>query len=161
MKESARMIANPTPFDALLAGSPVSDAVLLIRLADRRFGLPLAAVERVMPMAFVLPLPESQRDLIGVLNLHGEILPVIDVRPRLGLPTPALLADQRLVLITGSERFLLWVDAIEEVLPAADAQSTVPSQVASPLIPRVIRLGDELVPVLALSALAPRTVPTQ
>jgi chemotaxis signal transduction protein len=140
MKESARM------------STAVSDAVLLVCLADRRFGLPLAAVERVMPMAQVLPLPQSHQDLIGVLNLHGEILPVIDPRPRLGLPTPAMHADQRLVLVSGAERFLLWVDAIEEVLPAADAQATV----ASPLMPRVMRLGDEMVPILSLTALEPR-----
>jgi chemotaxis signal transduction protein len=161
MKESARMITDPTPFAAVPSDGPTSDAVLLIRLSDRRFGLPLAAVERVMPMAFVLPLPESQSDLIGVLNLHGEILPVIDLRPRLGMTTPAMNADQRLVLVCGSDRFLLWVDAIEDVLPAADAQSTVPSQVASPLIPRVIRLGDEMVPILALSALEHKTIPSQ
>jgi chemotaxis signal transduction protein len=140
--------------------SSVSDAVLLVYLADRRFGLPLAAVERVMPMALVLPLPQSHEDLIGVLNLRGEILPVINPRPRLGLPTPALHADQRLVLLSGTDRFLLWVDAIEEVLPAADAQSTVATHLASPLMPRVIRLGDELVPVLALSALEPRSGPS-
>jgi purine-binding chemotaxis protein CheW len=149
MKERGRMSTS------------VSDAVLLVCLADRRFGLPLATVERVMPMALVLPLAQSHQDLIGVLNLRGEILPVINPRPRLGLATPAMHADQRLVLVSGTERFLLWVDAIEDVLPAADAQSTVPSQVASPLIPRVIRLGDEMVPILALSALEHRAIPSQ
>jgi hypothetical protein len=51
---------------------------------------------------------------------------------------------------------LLWVDAIEEVVPGADAASTLAVQQTNPLIGRVMRLGDELVPVLALSALAPR-----
>jgi purine-binding chemotaxis protein CheW len=137
--------------------TPVLDAVLLVRLADRRFGLPLADIERVMPMAYVLPLPQSHQDLIGVLNLHGEILPVIDPRPSLGLPTPAMHVDQRLVLVSGSGRFLLWVDAIDEVLPGADAQAAVPAHLASPVMPRVIRLGDGLVPILSLAALEPRS----
>src|SRR5918994_3443220 len=122
------------------------DAVLLVHLADRRFGLPLALVERVLPMAAVTPLPETSEGLIGVLNLHGEIVPVIDPRPRLGLPTPPLNGEQRLVLLAGSARYLLWVDAIEEVVPSSDALSAVPTQQGSPLVPRVIRLGDAIVP---------------
>ncbi len=133
------------------------DAVLLIHLSDRRFGLPLALVERVLPMAAVVSLPETSEGLIGVLNLRGEIVPVIDPRPRLGLPTPAMNAEQHLVLLSGTTRFLLWVDAIEEVVPASDALATVPAQQASPLVPRVIRLGDALVPILAPAVLEPRS----
>ena len=131
--------------------------MLVVHLADRRFGLPLADVERVMPMAYVLPLPESSHNLMGVLNLHGEILPVVDPRPRLALPTPTITPEHRLVLMTGILRFLLWVDAIEEVVPGADALSTLPAQQTNPLVARVMRLGDTIVPVLAPSALAPRS----
>jgi chemotaxis signal transduction protein len=132
-------------------------AVLLVRLADREVGLPLALVERVLPMAYVLSLPDPSQGLIGVLNLHGDVLPVVDPRPRLGVPTPSVSPEQRLVLVRGAERFLLWVDAIDEVVPGADAQTTVPMQQASPLLPRVIRLGNRLVPVMAPSALEPRS----
>jgi chemotaxis signal transduction protein len=132
-------------------------AVLLVRLADREVGLPLASVERVLPMAHVLSLPDPSQGLIGMLNLHGEVLPVIDPRPRLGVPTPSVTAEQRLVLVRGVGRFLLWVDAIDEVIPASDTQTTVPMQQASPLVPRVIRLGDAIVPILAPGVLEPRT----
>jgi purine-binding chemotaxis protein CheW len=133
------------------------EAVLLVHLADRSFGLPLAVVQRVLPMAAVTSLPEAGEGLIGVLNLHGDILPVVDPRPRLGLPTPQLNAEQRLVLVTGSSRFLLWVDAIEEVVSGADAMTTVAAQHTSPLVPRVIRLGDKVVPILAPSVFEPRS----
>ncbi len=65
--------------------------------------------------------------------------------------------EQHLVLLSGTTRFLLWVDAIEEVVPASDALATVPAQQASPLVPRVIRLGDALVPILAPAVLEPRS----
>lgn len=130
--------------------------MLLVRLADHRVGVPLEAVERVLPMAAILPLPEMGQQVIGVLNVHGEILPVVDPRPRLGLATPALNPDQRLALIDGRDRFLLWLDAIDDVVPSADALATLPADQATPLVPRVIRVGDDLVPILAPAALAPR-----
>jgi chemotaxis signal transduction protein len=146
--------ASPSPGTAQPA-TTTADAVLLVHLAERSFGLPLASVERVLPMAYVLALPETGRELIGMLNLHGEILPVVDPRPRLGLPTPAMTSEQHLVLVAGATRFLLWVDSIDEVVQNADLPSAVPTQHASPLIPRVFRLGDTIIPILAPTALAP------
>ncbi len=139
--------------------SPTHTAVLLVRLGERQYGLPLAMVERVLPMAAVLPLPDSGEGLLGVLNLHGEVLPVIDPRQRLGLPRPVLAAEQRLVLLRSlrSHTFLLWVDGVEEVVDVAtDALTDVPIQHTSPTIARVLRLGESIVPVLAAAALEPR-----
>jgi len=131
--------------------------MLLIRLGERQFGLPLEAVERIMPMAHVLGLPDSGDGLLGMLNVHGTVLPVIDPHPRLGLPSPRLAAEQRLVLLRASVPFLLWVDDVEEVVvTGADGLSVVPAQQSSPLVTRVLRLGETIVPVLAPAALEPR-----
>jgi chemotaxis signal transduction protein len=134
-------------------------AALLVRVAGRQFGLPLAVVERVLPMAYVLSLPEAGQGLVGMLNLHGEIVPVVDPRPRLGLPSPTASAEQRLVALRGSgaNRFLLWVDEVDEVVTVTPEElSGVPAQQASPVVPRVLRLGDAIVPLLAPTALEPR-----
>ncbi len=136
---------------------PTGVAMLLIRLGDRQFGLPLEAVERIMPMAQVLALPDTGDGLLGMLNVHGRVLPVIDPHPRLGLPTPRLAAEQRLVLLRANVPFLLWVDDVEEVVVSgADGLSVVPAQQSSPLVARVLRLGETIVPVLAPAALEPR-----
>jgi chemotaxis signal transduction protein len=132
-------------------------AMLLIRLGERQYGLPLDAVERIMPMAQVLALPDTGDCLLGMLNVHGQVLPVIDPHPRLGLPTPRLAAEQRLVLLRATVPFLLWVDDVEEVvISGADGLSVVPAQQASPIVARVLRLGETIVPVLAPVALEPR-----
>src|SRR5437879_4434285 len=132
-------------------------AILLIRLGERQFGLPLEAVERIMPMAQVLSFPDSGDGLLGMLNMHGNVLPVIDPHPRLGLPSPRLAAEQRLVLLRAKVPFLLWVDDVEEVVvTGADGLSVVPAQQTSPLVARVLRMGETIVPVLAPGALEPR-----
>jgi purine-binding chemotaxis protein CheW len=138
----------------------VPDAVLLVRLGERAYGLPLASVERVLPMAYVLPLPESSDGLMGMLNLHGQVLPVIDPRARLGLPSPQVAAEHRLLLLRGRAPFLLWVDDVQEVVSvSAEELSAVPAEMASPLVPRVLRLGENLVQVLAPAALELRAAP--
>ena len=131
-------------------------AVLLVRLGEGSFGLPLAAVERVLPMAAILPLPDTGSGLLGMLNLHGEILPVVDPRPRLGLPSPRVAPEQRLVKMRANVPFLLWVDGVAEVIEEANALSSVPAQHANPIVPRVMRLGDAMIPMLGPAALEPR-----
>jgi purine-binding chemotaxis protein CheW len=131
-------------------------AALLVRLGQQRYGLPLASVERVLPMAYVFSLPDTGNGLVGVLNLHGRILPVVNPRPRLGLATPSIAAEHRLVLLVGSTPFLLWVDDVEEVVSTAeDALSAVPAPHSAAVVLRVLRLDDAIVPVLAPAALEP------
>src|SRR5437588_8592652 len=132
-------------------------AVLLVRLGERQFALPLGSVERVLPMAYVATVPGTGDGLIGMLNLHGDVLPVVDPRPRLGLPSPKVAAEHRLVLLKASAPFLIWVDNVEEVTNVRpDELSVVPAQQANPLVPSVLRFGDAVVPILAPSALEPR-----
>jgi purine-binding chemotaxis protein CheW len=132
-------------------------AVLLVRLAGQQYGLPLESVERVMPMAHVLSLPDTGDGLLGMLNIHGQVLPVVDTHARLGLPRPKMAAEHRLVLLRASLPFLLWVDDVEEVVVSeGDALSQVPAQRGGALVAGVLRLGEAIVPVLAPAALEPR-----
>jgi chemotaxis signal transduction protein len=85
---------------------------------------------------------------------------VVDPHPRLGLARPSVQVEQRLVLLRGcTSQFLMWVDEVDEVVrldPAA--VSGVPSPQADAVAPRVVRLGQAIVPLLAPDALEPRTV---
>jgi chemotaxis signal transduction protein len=148
------MIANSSTYTP--AATERTDAVLLVKLDGRQYGLPLVCVGRVLPMAHVVSLPGSRDGVLGMLNLHGQVLPVIDPRPRLGLASPSLAPDHRLVLILGEAPFLLWVDEVDEVVTAApEAITVVGTQQGNPLVATILRLGDSIVPVLAPSALEP------
>jgi len=151
------MIVENLPHTAVAAER--SGALLLIRLGDRRYGLPLASVERVLPMAYVDRLPDSGDGLLGMLNLHGQVLPVVDLHARLGLDKPALATEHKLVLLRTTVPFLLWVEDVEGVVGGGpDALTAVPGEFTSSntLVPKVLRLGEGIVPVLAPAALEPR-----
>lgn len=81
------------------------------------FGLPIDLVREVLPGQPLAPVPRAQEQILGVLNLRGEILPVVVIDPWLGLPPiaddPALpiLVLRRDDLLVG-----LRVDAIRSVL---------------------------------------------
>ncbi len=69
-----------------------------------RFALPLDSVRRVVPSAMPTPLPGAPELVLGVLNLGGEILAVIDFSRRIGLPSVGIEPSQHL-LVSDLARF--------------------------------------------------------
>lgn len=116
------------------AGSQADAAVetqqfLVFRLGAEEFGLPVAAVEEVARVPQTIArVPKTPKFLEGVINLRGEVLPVIDQRKRFHLPPPENATAQRLVVVR-TERHLagLIVDSVSEVLRVdADAIDQTP-----------------------------------
>jgi purine-binding chemotaxis protein CheW len=114
--------------------------------AGRRWALPLAAVERVVAMVAVSELAGAPAAIRGAIDVHGEIVPVLDLGLRLGdLPHP-LNAEAQLVLARTPRRAVaLPVDeALGVVALTLGAASGPLAGVAAP--------GDELLAVYDLDA---------
>ena len=127
---------------------------LVGRIGPQRVAVPVVAVERILPMAAVTPLPDAPPSVSGVLNYRGTVLPVVDPHPRLGLPSPPARPDQFLLVISTGGRYLLRVDAVELIVEATgDAIELV--QPASALAPRVLRLAGHTLPILDPAGLNP------
>ena len=124
---------------------------LTFRMGDRHLALPLERVERVIRMAALIPLPDAPSWVSGVLNFHGTILPVIDLRKRLGLPEKEMNPDHRILVIRTRHRKLgVLADAADEVIFVPDDQRALPegSLRESPLLHSVIRQVDQVYLVL-------------
>lgn len=73
--------------------------VLVFHIGRERYGLPLAAVERVLPVARLSALPGAPHFVPGLLDLHGEAIPVIDLSRLAGSPPDAVRHDTRILLL--------------------------------------------------------------
>jgi chemotaxis signal transduction protein len=140
------------------AKSPALDSMLVLagRVGDLGIAVPVAAVERVLPMATITPVPDMPSHVVGVLNLHGASVLVVNPRPLLGLPTPLHLPAQRLVIVHASTRFVLWVDTVERIVdtPFHQAPQGVNASERG-LAPFIVNLDGETTLVLSPEALDP------
>lgn len=91
---------------------------LVFRLGSEAYGLPIGAVDEVARVPHnIARVPNTPDFLEGVVNLRGNILPVIDQRKRFGLPSGADRDEQRLVVVrTDLHRAGLIVDSVSAVL---------------------------------------------
>ena len=62
------------------------DQIVIFTLNEQRYGIPLGVVEMVVRMVAITPLSGGPEFIDGVINVHGKIIPVLNLRCRFGLP---------------------------------------------------------------------------
>ena len=124
---------------------------LLIAALDRfRLGIPLDAVERVVMAAEITPLADTPETIAGVVNVHGEITPVVELRKRFRLPSKALEPSDQFVILRLEGRAL--AVTVDEAVDVAqfEPEALLPAQDVLPWLDRsqgVVRLEDGLLVV--------------
>nr|WP_298723206.1 chemotaxis protein CheW [uncultured Steroidobacter sp.] len=105
--------------------------ILTFQLDQQLFGVDILRVREIRGWTPVTAVPETPPHVLGVLNLRGVIVPVIDLRTRLGLHAAAGTATTVIVVVTvvgtqGRRDFGLVVDAVSDVshLSQSDVQPT-------------------------------------
>lgn len=120
---------------------------VVFRLGEDEFALPIEAVEEVARAPEqVTRVPKAPKFLEGVINLRGEVLPVVDQRRRFDMaPAQDQAARRLLVVRTERHRAGLIVDSVSEVLRSgADAIEDAPELAgeAERLVEGVINLHE-------------------
>ncbi|HEY0062751.1 MAG TPA: chemotaxis protein CheW [Telluria sp.] len=73
--------------------------VLVFHIGVDRYGLPLGAVERVLPVAALKQVPQAPAFVAGVMDLHGQPVPVIDLSTLAGSTPEQIWFDTRIILV--------------------------------------------------------------
>ncbi|HHX87479.1 MAG TPA: chemotaxis protein CheW [Firmicutes bacterium] len=124
-------------------------------LNNEEFACNITDVKEVLKMFKVTSLPQSLKFVEGVINLRGEVIPVVDLRKRFNLPEVDYSEQSRIIIVeVGSNQVGLIVDAVTEVLrlPASQVQAS-PSGIAgdcSQLIEGVGKIEQRLLIILDL-----------
>jgi purine-binding chemotaxis protein CheW len=100
--------------DAL--NSIAREKIVLFTLDEPRYALSVSDVVRVVRAVEITPLPKAPDVVFGVINFHGEIIPVIDIRKRFHLPQRDMqLEDQFIIARTSQRMVAIVVDSVNGV----------------------------------------------
>jgi purine-binding chemotaxis protein CheW len=122
--------------------------LVVFKLDLQRYALHLPIVERIVPLVEITPLPQAPPIVLGVINVQGRVIPVVDIRQRFRLPERASLLSDRLVLARSADRTLaLLVDAVIGVVDCSQSSWAVPDQIHPGLeyLQAVVTLDDGLI----------------
>jgi purine-binding chemotaxis protein CheW len=150
-------------------------ALLVFKVDDQLYGLPVISVVRIIEMVTITPLPGAPEVIEGIINLHGKAVPIMNLRRSFNLPpcsyglhTPIILVD----LISHDYILGLIVDTVEDVLEVSvdDLELTetiVPTELVTQMAARaaylagVAKVDWRLILVLNVQALLSPTVQGQ
>ncbi|MDD2853048.1 MAG: chemotaxis protein CheW, partial [Desulfuromonadaceae bacterium] len=116
-------------------------------LDQQRYGLPLGVVERVVRMVEITTVPMNPGFILGVINVQGNIIPVLDLRRRFGLPErPVELSDQLIIIRSAARSFALMTDTACEVRECTEQMQTAAEILPDlPFLAGVVKLPDGLI----------------
>lgn len=136
--------------------------LVVFKLGEEEFGVNILQVREIEKLDQGLTrVPKAPRFVEGVINLRGEIIPIVDLRKRFGLTLPPLGLDSRVIIVeVGEEAVGMLVDAVVEVLriPLSAIESTpsITKGVNSYYLAGVAKVEERLIVLLNLErALSP------
>jgi purine-binding chemotaxis protein CheW len=127
--------------------------VVCFTVGPYRCALDVMRVREVIPARPASPMPGAGALVEGVVELRGALLPVVDLRRRLG--TPVTGAGQYVVVVVGDQRVALAVDSAHEVRRWDDA-AVQPAPTLGGIaeaVAGVVHRGDEMVLLLDVDRL--------
>ena len=145
------------------AGAAVLPAELIsVRVGGQLFALDIMVVREIRGWSASTPLPRAPAFVLGMINLRGAVLPVLDLALRLGLPASRPDASSVVVVAElGGRAVGLLVSAVCDIITVApDRVQPAPDlgeHGANELVQGVITLDAEIVTLLDLRAALPET----
>jgi purine-binding chemotaxis protein CheW len=129
--------------------------LVLFALAGSEFGVEITQVREIIRMTDMTKMPKAPRFMEGIINLRGQIIPVLDLRKRFDMPVTEATSESRIMIteVKGQSVGLL-VDKISEVLKISGSSiSTAPDMIltiAGEYLLGVVEIKSRLVLLLNL-----------
>lgn len=106
--------------------------LLTVRLADGRFAFRASDVREIVRAVAIAPLPAAGAIVEGAINVRGQVVPVLDLRARFGLPPEPLAIHHHLVITSTAGRDAAFrVDHAEDLIEVNDADIITPDALTS------------------------------
>lgn len=97
---------------------------IVVRFGDEQYGIDIKYIENIVRMQPITRVPKVAPYLKGVINLRGEVIPVMSVRLKMGLPEDEITKATRIIILKleqhGTIGFI--VDGVKEVVALSEEQ---------------------------------------
>lgn len=101
----------------------LADQYLIFTLDKQRYAMGLEGVEKVIRAVEMNTLPEGQDFLLGLINMQGTIIPVLNIRKHFYLPQREMEINDRIIISNASELTVAFiVDTVEGVVEIPEKQ---------------------------------------
>jgi len=131
---------------------------VVFRLGNEEYGIPITQVKEINRLIRTTKVPRSPAFVEGIINLRGQIIPIIDMKKRFDLPLTEYTEEARIIVIQVADHtFGVEVDSVSEVLRinSSDIEPAphIVCGIDSRYITGVAKVGERLLILLDLDKL--------
>lgn len=128
------------------------------RLDEETYGINVMLVQEVLRVTDIAPVPGAPGYVVGIINLRGNVVTVIDTRMRFGLPPHEMDDSTRIVIIESEKQTVgIIVDSVSEVVDIysneIETAPNVGNDETARYIEGVVSRGEELLILIDLNKL--------
>ena len=132
---------------------------IVVKIGDEQYGIDIALVDNIVRMQKITRVPKAQAHYNGVINLRGEVVPVMSARRKMKLGEDVLTNKSRIIILKLEEQGLvgIQVDEVKEVISLGESEIERNVQnakkSANSFINGIGKNGDDLISIFEISAL--------
>lgn len=136
--------------------------LILFSLGKGNYGIPIEHVFEIKKMEEITVVPKAPKFIEGVINLRGNVVPIVDLRKRFGMEKIEITKRTKIIIVEIKKRqFGLIVDAVAEVITLSHDQiePSLPtvSGLKAEFINGIGKLNDKLIIILDISRILQST----
>ncbi|MDD2401068.1 MAG: chemotaxis protein CheW [Clostridia bacterium] len=129
---------------------------VIFKLGKEEYGTSILSVNEIIKPQKTNKLPNTPEYVLGIINLRGNVIPIIDLKKRFNMESMEETKETRIVVIKqGKNAVGIFVDQVQEVLYVDDEDikscDEIYSKIDKEFIKGIARLENRLVILLNLS----------
>jgi purine-binding chemotaxis protein CheW len=131
------------------------------RLAQEEYGIEITHVREIILLGDITRVPQTPEYIKGLINLRSSVIPIVDLRLRLGLPRGERTDDTRIMVVNVAGKTIgIVVDAVSQVLRISRDQITPPPATVAGLgrefLRGLVKLDERLLILLDIDEILTR-----
>lgn len=131
---------------------------IVINLGVEQYGIDIKYVDNIVRMQNITRVPKVEKYIKGVINLRGEVIPVMSIRLKMGFEEDVFTKDTRIIILKLEQHGTIGiiVDEVKEVVTLSDAEiekfSFDSKDEKSAWLAGIGKVNDQLISLLELNA---------
>ena len=127
---------------------------IILKFDNEQYGIDITYIDNIVRLQKITRVPHAQPYFLGIINLRGEVVPVMSVRKKMGLEDDVLTNASRIIILKLEENASLGVivDEVREVVNLSEDEIDKVSNKGR-FINGIGKHGDQLISLLEINAL--------
>ncbi len=131
---------------------------IVVRIGDEQYGLDISYIDNIVRMQTITRVPKTPLHYRGIINLRGEVVPVMSVRNKMGLGEDEITDKSRILILRLELQGLvgILVDEVREVITLGESEidrSAKSSKKTDTYINGIGKNGDDLISIFEITAI--------